>query len=197
MMLKRVMTALGISFVLAGSVALSSGEPESPFSPHVDAKGNISFPSGIRSEGVHLGTWIVTSTAAAGPAPAETSPGTGIHTVYTRPDALNAHAKTGKWPDGAMLIMEVRRIQWDDLPTGHVMTGGEPVRWLVMIRDAKGRFPGNPHWGDGWGWALFKPDDPGKNVSSNYSNDCRGCHETAKDTEWVFTRGYPAVRGRN
>ena len=24
-----------------------------------------------------------------------------------------------------------------------------------MIKDAKGRFPGNDLWGDGWGWALF------------------------------------------
>ena len=30
-----------------------------------------------------------------------------------------------------------------------------------MIKDAKGRFPGNDLWGDGWGWALFLAKEPG------------------------------------
>ena len=39
---------------------------------------------------------------------------------------------------------------------------------VVLIKDAKGRYPGNPLWGDGWGWALFKADSPDKQVATNY-----------------------------
>ena len=42
-----------------------------------------------------------------------------------------------------------------------------------MIKDAKGRFPGNDLWGDGWGWALFEAKDPKKNVATDYTTDCK------------------------
>jgi hypothetical protein len=32
--------------------------------------------------------------------------------------------------------------------------------WFILIKDDKNRFPDNPLWGDGWGWALFKADAP-------------------------------------
>jgi hypothetical protein len=176
------------------TVAYAAGEKPGSFSPHVDSKGNISLPTDFRSTWVHLGTWLVTSTAAAGQGIDQTGPGTGIHTVYTQPESLNAYKKNGQWPDGSMLVMEIRAMKWDDLPTGHVIVEGEPVKWLVMVKDAKGRFPKNQNWGDGWGWALFKPAALKNNASANYKNDCLSCHEPAKATDFVFIQGYPTLR---
>jgi len=34
--------------------------------------------------------------------------------------------------------MEIRALQWDDLPTGHVIVEGDVVKWLVMVKDVKG-----------------------------------------------------------
>jgi hypothetical protein len=62
-----------------------------------------------------------------------------------------------------------------------------------MIKDAKGRFADNPIWSDGWGWALYKPDDRGKNVATNYRIDCLGCHVPAKTKDWVYTEAYPTL----
>jgi hypothetical protein len=45
-----------------------------------------------------------------------------------------------------------------------------------MIKDEKGRYPGNPLWGDGWGWALYKSDAPDKQIATDYKKDCLGCH---------------------
>ena len=90
--------------------------------------------------------------------------------------------------------MEVRAIKWDDVPTGHVMYAGENSASFVMVKDSKGRFKNNSNWGDGWGWALFKADAPKKNISTNYKNDCLGCHEVAKDTDRVFVHGYPTLK---
>ena len=66
--------------------------------------------------------------------------------------------------------------------------------WFVMVKDQKGRFKGNPNWGEGWGWALFKPADPEKNVSTNYRKDSIGCHIPAKKTDWVYLQGYPTLK---
>jgi hypothetical protein len=63
-----------------------------------------------------------------------------------------------------------------------------------MIKDAKGRFPGNDLWGDGWGWALFLGKEPARNVATDYSTDCRTCHVPAKKDDWVYIRGYPALK---
>lgn len=193
--MNRVMKAalLMVTFLIGANTVIAGEKPGS-FSPHVDSKGNISLPSDFRSTWVHLGTWLVTSTAAAGPGLDQTGPGTGVHNVYTQSASLNAYKKNNKWPDGAMLVMEIRGMQWDDLPTGHVIVEGEFVKCLVMVKDARGRFPKNQNWGDGWGWALFKSANLKNNVSTNYKNDCLSCHEPAKSTDLVFIKGYPVLR---
>lgn len=193
-MIKTVKTAIIMVLFFIAAVTLAAGQKPGSFSPHVDSKGSISLPTDFRSTWVHLGTWLVTSTAAAGRGIDPTSPGTGIHTVYTEPESLKTYKKDGQWPDGAMLVMEVRAMKWDDLPTGHVIVEGEPVRWLVMVKDSRGRFPANLNWGDGWGWAFFKPGALKSNASVNYKNDCLSCHEPAKATDLVFIQGYPILR---
>lgn len=185
---------LVIALFFIATVTFAAGEKQKSFSPHVDGKGNISLPRDFRATWAHLGTWIVTSTKAVGPGMDQTGPGVGIHTVYTQPASLSAFRKNGNWPDGSMLVMEIRALQWDDLPTGHVIVEGGPIKWLVMVKDARGRFPGNTNWGEGWGWALFKPTAMKNNITTNYRNDCLSCHETAKATDLVFIKGYPALR---
>jgi hypothetical protein len=63
-----------------------------------------------------------------------------------------------------------------------------------MIKDAKGRFPGNHLWGDEWRWALFMGKEPARNVATDYSTDCRTCHVPAKKDDWVYVRGYPVLK---
>ena len=186
-----IRVVIGVT-ILAATVALASGAGQ--FSRNVDGNGDIHLPADLRTTWVHLGTWIVPAPPAFGANIGKTGPGTGIHEVYAQQSSLNSFKKTGKWPDGSTLVMEVREITWDEQPTGHVMVEGEPVKWLVMVKDSKKRFPGNPNWGDGWGWALFTPAEMKKNASTNYKEDCLSCHELAKDSDLVFIQGYPALR---
>jgi hypothetical protein len=65
--------------------------------------------------------------------------------------------------------------------------------WFVMVKDDKNRFPDNPKWGDGWGWALYYANDPSKDVSTDYKKDCLGCHVPAKLTDFVYVDGYPVL----
>ena len=62
-----------------------------------------------------------------------------------------------------------------------------------MIKDAEGRFPENPLWGSGWGWALYPPDDPNTTVTTDYEADCLHCHVPAEATDWVYVQGYPIL----
>ena len=96
--------------------------------------------------------------------------------------------------DGAVLVKEIRQAVWEEMPTGHVVREGDVKLWLVMVRDSKGLFPGNKNWGEGWGWALFKAEDPAKNASTNYREDCLPCHMDAKPNDWVYVQGYPTLR---
>jgi hypothetical protein len=63
-----------------------------------------------------------------------------------------------------------------------------------MIKDSKNRFSGNPLWGDGWGWAFFKAGDSTNSITRDYKAECIGCHIPAKQTDWVYTQGYPSLK---
>ena len=173
-----------IGFAALAGFAASPVIAQETFSPYVDSKGNIAFPKSFRTNMVHLGSWFVPEGGAS-----------GFHDVYTEKTTVEAYRKTGKFPDGATLVKELRAAKSRDYTTGkgvNYATGGLK-QWFVMIKDAKGRFPGNALWGDGWGWALYKPDDRGKNIAANYKTDCLGCHVPVKHKDWVYTEAYPTL----
>ena len=156
------------------------------FSPYVDGKGQINLPKNFRSDFVHLGSWAVTD---------DKSESRGFHDVYTERKSLDHYRKTGVFPDGATLVKEIRNLETGPLTTGNpVHWAGKPAVWFVMIKDWKGRFPGNPLWEDGWGWAMYKADDPRKNAASSYKADCQACHIPAAQTDRVFVQGYPLLK---
>ena len=164
-----------------------AAETKSKFSEFVDEKGNISLPVDFRKKMAHLGSWFVPAGDAS-----------GFHDVYARQADIAKYRKTNKFPDGAILIKELRASSTTDYTTGkNVSHANETIKqWFVMIKDRKNRFPDNKNWGDGWGWALFKTDNPDVNVSTDYQKDCLGCHFPAKDKDWVYVEAYPTLTGQ-
>jgi len=169
----------GMSLFANSAIAADEG-----FSPYVDEQGNISFPSDFRSSMVHLGSWFVPEGGAS-----------GFHDVYTEKESVVAYRKTGKFPDGATIVKELRASEAGTYTTGsNVSYATDGLKqWFVMIKDEQGRFADNPVWGDGWGWALYKPDNRGKNVAADYKTDCLGCHVPAKANDWLYTEAYPTL----
>lgn len=157
---------------------------EHTYSNYVDKNGQISLPVDYRKTWSHLGTWVVGDKQA---------PGYGFHDVYTQPEAVEAYRKTGEFPDGAVLVKEIRKVDEGAQTTGLAQWAGEMSVWFVMVKDRKERFKGNPHWAEGWGWALYEAKDPKTNVSKGFQETCLGCHVPAKETDWVYTRGYPTL----
>lgn len=172
-----------ISLVIAFHVAHT--EEDELFSPFVDKDGNIARPIDFKETWTFLGAWTLPDKNAD-----------GMHLVYTQPGMVAEYKKNGgKFPDGAVLVKEVRSIQSEAMTTGpDVIHAEDETLWFVMVKDEKGRFPDNPLWGEGWGWALYYAKDPSKNVATDYKKDCLVCHVPAKQTDWIYSHGYPLLQ---
>ena len=149
----------------------------------VDKAGNIHKPADVRDRYQALGTYSVV----------DLNGDTELHYTYASPGTAEYYRKNGKFADGTVLVKEVCATDHGQMTTGdaHWATGTKV--WFVMIKDEKGRHPGNPLWGNGWGWALFKSDAPDKQVATDFKKDCLACHIPAKATDWVYVKGYPVL----
>ena len=181
---------------LAAMIALGSSHPapvdDRPapkadnFSSYVTKEGGISLPADYREKFLHLGTWAVATKPG--------KPVDELHGVYARPEDIQAYRRDGKFPDCAVLVKDVTTVGSNKLTTGNATRATDVKIWFVMIKDAKGRFPKNDLWGDGWGWALFEAKDPKKNVATDYKTDCKACHIPAKKDDWVYVQGYSVLK---
>jgi hypothetical protein len=185
---------LGVSAVVLYFTSQSSADPQSDSSSpqpasglgkYVDKDGGIRLPEDYRLKWIHLGSWFVEG---------ESGKGGQVHDVYTEPESVAAFRNTGKFPPGATLVKEIRASTSGKMTTGNVNWDGPIVQWFVMVKDKDApTFPNNPNWGLGWGWGLYKIDDPKKNISTNYKTDCMPCHVPARQTDWIYTHGYPIL----
>jgi hypothetical protein len=192
---RQTISGLAAGALLAGMIAFGFSNPlpaDDPptskvddFSQYVTKDGAISLPLDYREKFLHLGTWAVATKSG--------KPVDEMHIVYTRPEDIQACRRDGKFPDGAVLVKEVVSVGSDQLTTGEASWSKDIKIWFVMIKDARGRFPKNDLWGDGWGWALYEAKDPKRNVATDYKADCKVCHIPAKKDDWVYIRGYPVL----
>lgn len=158
----------------------------------VDKQGNlVKKPAGYRDNYQIFGTFTILD---ATPMASGTPRGAEIHYTYASPGTAEYYRKTGKFPDGAVLVKEVFGSDQGKLTTGEAHWAKGTKVWFVMIKDEKGRFKDNPLWAEGWGWFLYKSDAPDKQVATSFEKDCQGCHIPASSTDWVYVQGYPALQ---
>lgn len=156
------------------------------FWPYVGKDGSISRPTDYREKFAFLGTYADSTQADKSI--------DEIHNVYARLADVEAYRRDGKFPDGTVIVKEVCSTDSDALTTGQAHWVKDTKLWFVMIKDSKGRFPNNPLWGNGWGWALFKANEPTRNVATDFKTDCLTCHIPAKKDDWIYVRGYPILK---
>ena len=149
----------------------------------VDKAGIIHKPADYRDRFQALGVFSV----------ADANGTVDLHYTYAPPGTAEYYRKNGKFADGTVLVKEVFGTDHGQMTTGEVHWASKTKIWFIMVKDEKGRYPGNPLWGDGWGWALYKSDAPDKQVATDYKKDCLGCHVPAKSTDWVYVQGYPVL----
>jgi len=152
----------------------------------VDKTGTIRKPSDYRDHYQALGVYT----------PVDLNGDTEMHYTYASPGTAEYYRRTGKFADGTVLVKETFATDHAQMTTGDAHWATSTKVWFVMIKDDKGRYPGNPLWRDGWGWALFKSDAPDKQVATDFKKDCIGCHIPAKTTDWVYVQGYPVLKSK-
>jgi hypothetical protein len=180
--------AIVVSLVATAFAALATDGGADPAGPMnvVDPAGQLRVPANYRNLYQALGSWAIAADSGEG--------SKEIHTVYASPGAIDAYLSTGHFSDGAVLVKEVFATSTNEMTTGTVSHAEELKGWFVMVRDSKGEHPGNPLWGDGWGWSWFDADKPLKTTSTDYRSDCQGCHVPAEATDWIYVNGYPVLR---
>jgi hypothetical protein len=182
-----------ISSLILAFVVLTSHQPVTSQSTGsvngfdlVDKAGNIRKPADFRDLYQALGVYT----------PVDLNNNTEMHYTYASPGTAEYYRKTGKFADGTVLVKETFATDHAQMTTGDAHWATKTIVWFVMIKDDKGRYPGNPLWGDGWGWALFKADAPDKQVATNYKKDCLGCHVPAQSSDWIYVQGYPVLKSK-
>ena len=114
-----------------------------------------------------------------------------FHHVYINPASYAAYKKTGKFPNGTVLVKELAGVGVKSSSSGNGYFAGEFIGVAASVKDAR-RFakePGN--------WAYFSfMGDEGKTLPSAKAQPtaaCNPCHQQ-KTEDWVFTQHYPVLR---
>ena len=120
------------------------------------------------------------------------SPGAALRfdNVYVNPSSYQHFKRTGTWPDGTVLILEIRESQSKGSINqhGHYQTG--LVALEANVKDSR-RFSGN-------GWAFFdltaregKEVDAAKPIPPG--NRCEQCHKANGAVDNTFVQFYPEL----
>jgi hypothetical protein len=165
---------------------VDTGSALSAEPPVVSPDGSLHIPKDYRLTYQFMGSWAIAADQDKG--------SKEMHTVYASPGTIAAFRKTGKFPDGAVLIKEVSDARTGAMTTGTVSHVEKLKGWFVMVKDSRNSRPNNALWGDGWGWSWFDAPDSQKTTSKDYKKECLGCHIPAKDTDWIYVQGYPPLK---
>ncbi len=118
----------------------------------------------------------------------DTAPGVthAFDSVFVNRDAYDAYMKTGTWPNGTVMVLEVRKGQ----SKGSINQAGlfqtDYLAAEVHVKDTP-RFKKD-------GWAFF-PRRAGEEASKALpeTSDCNVCHEQHGAVDTTFVQFYPTL----
>ena len=110
------------------------------------------------------------------------------------PGTAAYYRKTGKFPDGAVLVKEIYGNRSRGAKDGGRVLGFENRGVVCTDQRREEPLSKQSNLGRWMGWALFKADAPDKQVATDYKKDCLGCHIPAKSTDWTYVQGYPVLK---
>jgi len=189
----RTIASILSVMVLAITIAAAQQTAEQKTLPVFEGKTTLVRPVNYR-EWVFVGSSRGLSYAAN--PPAQTQPSSGgmgemYHNIYITPGAYREFAKTGKFPEGTMLAMEMASADTKREPGLQGSYEKEFIGLEVSVKDSS-RFES--------GWAYFNFSN---GMGSMYkdkaepfpaSAGCVACHKQNAETDNVFTQFYPVLR---
>jgi len=174
------MTRLHASLLCLLLVVALLSAVASAAAPHYDAQGNLLVPIDYR-EWVFLSTGLDMS-YVEGATPDHSM----FDNTFAEPAAWADFKKTGHWPDGTMLALEVRGASSKGSinQRGHFQVG-EPMGVEFHVYDPA-RFKG--------GWAFFVQGAGGVATKIPESAECYACHLKHGAVDTTFVQFYPTAR---
>jgi len=149
-----------------------------------EGKNTLVRPEGYR-EWIFVGSSLGLSYAQD---PSQTRPPL-YHNVYMIPWAYREFSKTGKFPEGTMMVLELATAENKSEPGLQGSYEKDYAALEVSVKDSS-RFDG--------GWAYFNfTERPGvlkAKADPNPKNTCWACHDQKAATDHVFTQFYPVLR---
>jgi Cytochrome P460 len=174
-----------ITIVSASVFAQMRSHPgdAAPVAAVFDGRNTLVRPEGYRD-------WIVVDPSAERRhAPVEPMAtgreGTPARKVFMNPTAYRDYARTGKFPEGTVMIWESAG------ETGRSKGHYEPASSLLASVKDSSRFA------EGWGFFDFTARDGTAKPTAEALTEasaCRACHRQDAETDHVFTQFYPALR---
>ena len=109
--------------------------------------------------------------------------------VFVNPPAYREFLKTGTWPDGTIMLLEIRASESKGSINQHGQFQTGPVALEAHVKDMR-RFPKT----NGWAFAGFEPKDgqfaaKGKIIPPG--NRCEECHSKNGAVDSTFVQFYP------
>ncbi|HEY3639116.1 MAG TPA: cytochrome P460 family protein [Rhizomicrobium sp.] len=179
----RLSNAFGLGLMALSSFAVGpvSAQPAASDEVlHIDDAGKLAFPTNYRE-------WVFLSSGLDMSYSADT-PMAGQHlfnNVFAPRAAYEGFLKSGTWPDGTVLMLEVRagKTNQSILKHGEIQTE-EIVGTEAHVKDS--RFKG--------GWAFF-PFDSDHKPATEIPHDatCYSCHQAHAAADTTFVQFYPTL----
>jgi hypothetical protein len=168
--MKRLIAGLaGTLLVAAGFTAIAWA------GPRFDAAGKLAVPADTLR-------WPAIATTFA--LSYEGDGGVTFNTVRMDPDSYDAYLRTGKFPAGTMLDLEIRKPLTEVAPAKGGNVEGAILARSIHVKDEKA--------GSGsWTFYTYGNDRVGKPVDRK--QDCYSCHQDHGRDDTVFTQFYPAL----
>jgi len=175
--MKTVLTvACGLVLVSAAMAAEWSTSPEGGAA--FTADGKLKYPEKYR-EWVYLSSGLDMSYS-------DRAMGHSMFdNVFVEPFAYREFLRTGTWPDGTQLALEVRAASEKGSINKHGKFQTEEVMGMeVHVKDVR-RFQG--------GWAFFNFRDAGAAQMIPTTEECYSCHQQHAAVDTTFVQFYPTL----
>lgn len=114
-----------------------------------------------------------------------------FHNVYIDPVAFDVYEKTGKFPNGTVLVKELVSVGSKQASSGKGYFMGEFIGLEISMKD-KARFKDEA---GNWAFFSFGHEYPlAATAKPQPAANCSACHGTLADEDFVFTQYYPVLR---
>ena len=180
--MKALLIVAGMTFVLALSLTVRAQQPQADGPRYVGT--SLVRPTDYR-EWTFLGSGL--GLTYEGDAPSIAAP--AFTNVFVNPSSYRAFMQTGTWPNGTVLVLEIRRSQTESVPNRGGRFQGDFVALEAEVKDA--RFP------DGWAFFNFGRGTALTDVAPPLAGEavapCVECHTKHTAVERTFVQFYPTL----